>query len=665
MQKKGFTLLLTWVFFLMSVICCYADYYYNYFTYDEMVDLLMDLKAQAAAESTNVYSVQSIGDSYEGNPIYAVKFSDNPEIEEDAEPIIVIDAGIHGNEIIAQESCINYIQYLFEAYYSTSHPNHSEVVAMVNDLQIWIIPMINPDGRIKDTDGGDGDPAIHYTDDNFPIGWRVNTQPFPCPEEPSGFIQGANLNRTFSAHFNYHDDCSSGGGYNYGGTAPFQLHESRPLKKFIHNHMVSFVFHQHSPLQAFLTYAGPFGVYVSNEIVRIYNDGLINPAFALNNSYDPDRDLEPPVTPFLPPLNGQYQIWLWKEITDSRAPDYLSRRGIPAILFEFPTEKYGLPEESKFGQYDRNDGTDMMHMSSGEAVEWLLDKSVEIYNFLVKQTRYFYSPRYYTDMSRKPGGTVDDLALVGAKISEVGDGLPGCFFFDESDGRDLLEAGKKRITWNVQNNGTGTRMVDSEISICNLTDDPDCVSPTTAILSRVDISPETIETFTYEYAFEAEKDYSVTLTSGEDDCYDNDLKRYIFSTTVPKVQCPAALLSDYDAEKMKLLRNFRDTCLIKSARGNEYVKLFYKHSTELFSIVAQYPELRSQFKGILNRLYPVFSYSMGSKKVAVEPGILDDLEDMCDSVSQKASPEFKKTIKGFKKDLKEGTNKLTEQFENY
>ena len=136
-------------------------------------------------------------------------------------------------------------------------------------------------------------------------------------------------------------------------------------------------------------------------------------------------------------------------------------------------------------------------------------------------------------MSRRAEAPETDLAIVGAKISEVGTGLPGCFSFD-GYGRDAIESGSKRVTWNVQNNGTANRTIDSEITICNLTDDPDCLSPTSDILSRVDVAPEAIETFTYDHDFPdpgACKMYSVTLTTGESNEYDNDYKRFIFAVT--------------------------------------------------------------------------------------------------------------------------------------
>ena len=112
--------------------------------------------------------------------------------------------------------------------------------------------------------------------------------------------------------------------------------------------------------------------------------------------------------------------------------------------------------------------------------------------------------------------------------------MTGRTFFgtSASDGRDLIDPGSKRVTWNVQNNGTSLRTINSEITICNLTDDPTCASPDTDVLTRVDVSPEGIETFTYDHDFldlGACKDYSVTLSTGETNSYDNDVKIFVFT----------------------------------------------------------------------------------------------------------------------------------------
>jgi hypothetical protein len=194
---------------------------------------------------------------------------------------------------------------------------------------------------------------------------------------------------------------------------------------------------------------------------------------------------------------------------------------------------YGHPSEGKIGQYELGDGSNGFHPSSGEANDWVITKSFEINNYFVQQSRYPFSPRNYEDMTPRAEAPTTDLAIVGAKISEVGTGLPGCFGYNEY-GRDTLAPGTKRITWNVQNNGTGTRTINSGITICSTTDDPTCLSPTSAIVTRTDVASEGIETFTYDYNFQDAgccKDYSVTLTTGETNQYDNDLKRFVFTVT--------------------------------------------------------------------------------------------------------------------------------------
>ena len=116
----------------ITVIDASADFKYDYHDYDEIVTLLEDLEAQSSLLTPDVYSLQIIGYSYQGNPIYAVKFSDDPDQEEDNEPDVVIDSGIHSNEWIAVESNINFIQYLFDVYYDDQHADHAEVTDLVD-----------------------------------------------------------------------------------------------------------------------------------------------------------------------------------------------------------------------------------------------------------------------------------------------------------------------------------------------------------------------------------------------------------------------------------------------------------------------------------------------------------------------------------------------------
>jgi hypothetical protein len=526
-----------------------ADYRDDYYDYQEMVTLLGNLQAQAAAKTPNVYSLQIIGYSYQDNPIYAVKFSDNPELEQEDKPVVVIDSGMHANEWLPVESNLHFIQYLFDAYYTSGHPDHAEVVELINNFEIWIIPMINVDGRIRD-DLNQGNPdsfwqaTTYHPEDT--AGWRMNVQTVPCAAKPGGTNQGIDLNRNFSDRFWELSNCARS---SYAGSSPFAAPENRAIKQFINNHMVSIVLHQHSNAQIIYSSSAipGLGAYVCDESANIFNAGLPNPLLTLVNQdlYGLTASMvsakaEDPVISIAASgacsgsgFTGQYYTWLWAEVNCSLAQDNHSRRGIQTIFYEYAyedfTPAYGYAGDGKVGQYAPGDGSNGFHPSSGDMNQWIIDKNAEINKYLIKQSLYPFSPRYHTDMSRRPEAPVIDLALVGAKISQVGSGLPGCLMTDSS-GRDLLEPRMKRVTWNVQNNGTSPRTINSTMTICNLTDDPGCLSPFSVVLTRDNVLPDEIETFIYDYSFAPSKDYSLSLTTGESNSYNNDLKRFIFTT---------------------------------------------------------------------------------------------------------------------------------------
>ena len=541
---------------LVAVMDVSADFKYDYHDHDEIVTLIEDLEAQSSLLTPDVYMLQIIGYSHQGNPIYAVKFSDDPGQEEDGEPDIVIDSGIHSNEWIAVESNINFIQYLFDVYYDDQHADHAEVVDLVNNFEIWIIPMINPDGRIRDDLAG-GDPEMFWTDttyhDGDSEGWRMNLEEVDCPAKPGGTNQGIDLNRNWSRKFWEFSDCTR---TVYNGGSPLIAPEVKVLKQFINNHMVSLVYHQHSAIGAVFSNSGEVGLggYLCEEVNTVYEkEGLFDPLLDLIVLYGGgvygaasgqfmQGESDAGTGTFLASgycdgssQSGQYYNWLWYPIDCVLAPDLQSLRAIQCVFYEYPVAEnyYGHTSDGKIGQYDLGDASNYFHPSSGDVTGWVIDRSVEMNKYLIKQSQYPFSPRYEADMSLKPEAPVTDLAIVGAKISEVGTGLPGCFTFNDT-GRDVLESGMKRITWNVQNNGTSTRTINSEITICNLTDDPGCSSPTTDILTRIDVTPETIETLTYDYNFldsGACRDYSVSMATGEDNEYKNDLKVFVFTVT--------------------------------------------------------------------------------------------------------------------------------------
>jgi hypothetical protein len=665
--------------FFMCSVHAQADSKYSYHDYNSMVDILKGLENEAKAKTPQAYSLQVIGHTAKQTPVYAVKFSDNPALEQDDKPAVVIDSGIHGNEWLPVDSSINFIQYLFDAYYTASHPDHAEVLELVNNFEIWIIPMLNPDGRIRD-DADNGDPGRFWTDTTYhaddTAGWRMNVQDVACSAKPGGTTQGIDINRSFSNKFWELSDCTT---TSYNGGTPFAAAESRVMKQFINNHMISFVLHQHSNAQIIYSASGKDGLgdYISAEADALYDEGRPSPLLALRNALEMAEGAASIMqqefdSAILHPSgsgacngnawSGQYYLWMWDEIDCTLAPDNHSRRAIQSVFYEYPYVQtaltdsseynvYGFSEDGKIGQYQRGDGSNGFHPSSAETNQWIINKSVEINKFIIRQARYPFSPRSHTDMSRRPEAPAEDAAIVGAKISEKGEGLPGSFTTAEADGRDLLGAGTKRVTWKVQNNGTAARTISAAVSICNRTDDAACASPAGSVVNLESVAPEEIRVCTYDYDFKPEKDYMVTVSTGENNAINNDEKRFVFTTTAASSACPAALAAGYDDEKISLLRDFRDTVLGRTQRGREYVRLFYRHSAELFSLIALDSAVRVRAANALDRLLPEIRAALQGGALSFTPAQKLEIEKLCAAISVKAGPGLKQCIRTVQQDV--------------
>jgi len=82
----------------------------------------------------------NIGSSYQGRELWFMQISDNVGVEED-EPEFKYISTMHGNEIVGVVMCMNLINLLLDDYGSDP-----QITNLVNELEIWIMPVMNPDG---------------------------------------------------------------------------------------------------------------------------------------------------------------------------------------------------------------------------------------------------------------------------------------------------------------------------------------------------------------------------------------------------------------------------------------------------------------------------------------------------------------------------------------
>jgi carboxypeptidase T len=185
----------------------------GYHTYDEMV---ADVAAVAAAHPTIVRRL-SIGKSYQGRTIWAVKISDNVTIDEN-EPEVLFDGLTHSDEHMGLEMTLRIMHWLADGY-----GHDSRITNIVKTREVWIILAVNPDGAEYDIAGG----RFHY--------WRKNRQP-----TPGTTAIGTDLNRNFGYRW--------GGGGNtstnpfaitYRGPYAFSAPETRNVRDFLAGRVVN------------------------------------------------------------------------------------------------------------------------------------------------------------------------------------------------------------------------------------------------------------------------------------------------------------------------------------------------------------------------------------------------------------------------------------------
>jgi len=110
-------------------------------TYEQIRDTL----AIIAQNHPDICRLDTIGHSYNGNLLLALKISDNVNVME-GEPRISFDCAIHGNENNGCEIGLYAIIQLVSGY--NVDP---DITRWVNEREIWIVPMDNPDGLISRT----------------------------------------------------------------------------------------------------------------------------------------------------------------------------------------------------------------------------------------------------------------------------------------------------------------------------------------------------------------------------------------------------------------------------------------------------------------------------------------------------------------------------------
>jgi carboxypeptidase T len=258
--------------------------------YHNYAETIAEINSVVAAYPA-IASKRVIGKSYEGRDIVAVKISDNVGTDE-SEPEVLYDANHHAREHLTVEQAL-YLLGQFTRTYATD----TRVRNVVDTRELWIIPMVNPDGVEYDIASGS------YRS------WRKNRQ----PNSGSSYI-GTDPNRNYG----YQWGCCGGSSGStssatYRGPSAFSTPEVRAIRDFVNSRVVGGVqqikaaidFHSYSKLVLW-----PYGHTTANTATGMNADqantfATLGRQLAATNGYTPQQSSDLYIT------DGDSLDWLW------------------------------------------------------------------------------------------------------------------------------------------------------------------------------------------------------------------------------------------------------------------------------------------------------------------------------------------------------------------
>lgn len=186
--------------------------------YHSYSEILSDFE-ELAKTYPDLAELINLGNSFEGRKIFALRISKVNE----GKSKILLTGGVHAREWLGVEVVRLLAKYIIEEY-----PQDKRVKDYLEESEIWVVPIVNPDG-------------FEY-DRNTQALWRKNRRPI----ENSGI--GVDLNRNFDLHWDPPKSASTNPASDtYRGPAPASEAEVRIIQNLISQGFNAFIdFHSYS-----------------------------------------------------------------------------------------------------------------------------------------------------------------------------------------------------------------------------------------------------------------------------------------------------------------------------------------------------------------------------------------------------------------------------------
>lgn len=242
----------------------------GFYTFAEVLQQLDSLRLLYP----NLITVRdSVGRTTDNRAIWVAKISDNPELNEPTEPEVLYTALTHAREPQGMMTVLYFMWWLLQNY-----GTNPEATYLVNNRQMYFIPVVNPDGYVHNQTIRPGGGGM----------WRENRR------FNSANCYGVDLNRNFGTYQMWNSPnggsstaptCGQG---TYRGPSPFSEPETQAIDNFMRTHNIKTAFNYHT-FGNYLIY--PWG-YLSRENgdSLIYRDWTYDMQFT--NHYTNGTDLQ-------------------------------------------------------------------------------------------------------------------------------------------------------------------------------------------------------------------------------------------------------------------------------------------------------------------------------------------------------------------------------------
>lgn len=197
-----------------------------------------------------------LGQSYEGRDIWAFKVSDNPNINEN-EPQALFTGLTHAREPLSMMNLFYFVQKLLE-----QNESDLESSFILNNRELWFIPVINPDGYAYNESIEPNGGGMH----------RKNRFDNGCG---NGTGRGVDLNRNYGFGWGSNnsgsspDECSD----IYRGESAFSEIETQLIRDFILDNQFKNILHYHSYSNVYIHAFGDGSVPDEPELSTLTNIG--------------------------------------------------------------------------------------------------------------------------------------------------------------------------------------------------------------------------------------------------------------------------------------------------------------------------------------------------------------------------------------------------------